>query len=97
MTPTVAPRDVYRFARAERMVHRATAILMLVCIVTGATFVHDWFALAVGLLVLGHIFFALNDVEARRGMRTGWVTAAWAREQHAAWADEIDPDGKTSD
>ena len=56
---------------------------------TGATFVHDWFALAVGLLVLGHIFYAIKDSEARRGMRTGRVSASWARTEHAAWADEM--------
>jgi formate dehydrogenase subunit gamma len=56
---------------------------------TGATFVHDWFALALGLLVLGHIYFALTDPEARRGMRTGRVSIPWARAEHAAWADEV--------
>lgn len=56
---------------------------------TGATFVHDWFALGLGLLVLGHIAYALNDREARRGMRTGRVSATWARSEHPAWADEI--------
>ena len=40
---------------------------------TGATFVHDWFALGLGLLVLGHIWFAISDPEAREGMRTGRV------------------------
>jgi len=69
---------------------------------TGATFVHDWFALGLGLLVLGHIYFALKDREARRGMRTGHVTAQWAHTEHAAWADEItsgsgmDPDATGS-
>jgi formate dehydrogenase subunit gamma len=57
---------------------------------TGATFVHDWFALGLGLLVLGHLYFALNDREARRGMRTGRVSARWAHAEHAAWAEEID-------
>jgi formate dehydrogenase subunit gamma len=57
---------------------------------TGATFVHDWFALAVGLLVLGHITYALRDSEARRGMRTGRVSAAWARDEHAAWAEQME-------
>ena len=56
---------------------------------TGSTFVHDWFALAVGLLVLGHIGYAVRDSEALRGMRTGRVTASWARAEHAAWADEV--------
>lgn len=53
---------------------------------TGATFVHDWVALAIGLLVLGHIYRAVNDPEARRGMRTGAVSADWARAEHPAWA-----------
>jgi formate dehydrogenase subunit gamma len=56
---------------------------------SGATFVHDWFALGLGLLVLGHINFARKDAEARRGMRTGQVSAAWARREHTAWAEEI--------
>jgi formate dehydrogenase subunit gamma len=56
---------------------------------TGATFVHDWFALAVGLLVIGHLFYAARDAESRRGMLTGRVSASWARTEHAAWADEV--------
>ncbi|MCU1394172.1 MAG: fdnI [Ilumatobacteraceae bacterium] len=56
---------------------------------TGSTFVHDWFALALGLLVLGHIRYAVGDPESRRGMRTGVVSTAWARRNHAAWADEL--------
>lgn len=55
---------------------------------TGATFVHDWFALGVGLLVLGHLFHAAGDAEARRGMRRGSVAARWALVEHAAWAEE---------
>lgn len=58
---------------------------------TGATFVHDWFALAVGLLVLGHISYALKDAEALRGIRTGEVSIDWARAQHRAWADGATP------
>ena len=57
---------------------------------TGATFVHDWFALAVGVLVLGHIAYAIKDREARRGMRTGRVSARWAHAEHAAWAEDVD-------
>src|SRR4051794_29077162 len=58
---------------------------------TGATFVHDWFALGLGLLVLGHLYFALKDREARRGMRTGRVSTRWAQAEHAAWAEEFLP------
>jgi formate dehydrogenase subunit gamma len=56
---------------------------------TGATFAHDWFALAVGLLVVGHIFYGIKDSEARRGMLTGRVSDSWARAEHSAWADEV--------
>ncbi len=55
---------------------------------TGSTFVHDWFALALGLLVIGHIRYAVGDPGSRQGMRTGSVTETWARTHHAAWADE---------
>jgi formate dehydrogenase subunit gamma len=58
---------------------------------TGATFVHDWFALALGLLVLGHVVQAARDPEARRGMRHGSVRRSWARREHGHWADELDP------
>ncbi|MDQ2850090.1 MAG: cytochrome b/b6 domain-containing protein [Actinomycetota bacterium] len=56
---------------------------------TGATFVHDWFSLALGLLIIGHIFYALNDAEARDGMRTGWVPRHWAHREHSAWLHEM--------
>jgi formate dehydrogenase subunit gamma len=55
---------------------------------SGATFFHDWFALALGLLVVGHILYALRDPNAMRGMRSGWVPLRWARRQHAQWATE---------
>jgi formate dehydrogenase subunit gamma len=55
---------------------------------TGATLVHDWFALGLGLLVCGHLAQAFRDPEARRGMRTGRVSRGWALEQHGDWADE---------
>ena len=58
---------------------------------SGATFVHDWAALGLGLLVLGHLAFAFRDREARRGMRTGRVSVQWAKREHAAWVDEVDP------
>jgi formate dehydrogenase subunit gamma len=55
---------------------------------TGATFVHDWFALGLGLLVLGHLWFAIADPFAREGMRTGRVSRSWARKEHPAWLDD---------
>ena len=38
---------------------------------TGATFVHDWTALALGLAVTGHVWLALADPDALRGMVSG--------------------------
>jgi formate dehydrogenase subunit gamma len=58
---------------------------------TGATLVHDWTALALGLLVLGHLAYALRDSEAMRGMWSGRVSVHWASKEHAAWADEVEP------
>lgn len=63
---------------------------------TGATFVHDWFALGLGLLVCGHIAKAVGDPEARRGMRTGQVSRAWAFQNHRAWVADLDQ-GTNSD
>jgi formate dehydrogenase subunit gamma len=55
---------------------------------SGATFVHDWFSLGLGLLVVGHILYALRDPVAMRGMRTGQVPLRWAKREHAAWVAE---------
>lgn len=54
---------------------------------TGATFVHDWLAVAVAIAVTGHIWLAVKDPEARRGMRTGSVDRAWATREHPDWED----------
>ncbi|MEU6402704.1 cytochrome b/b6 domain-containing protein [Streptomyces sp. NPDC046985] len=50
-----------------------------------ATFVHDWLALTVGIVLAGHIGMAYNDPEARRGMRTGFVSRVWADSEHPLW------------
>jgi len=50
-----------------------------------ATFLHDWVALLIGALVLGHIRMAVRDPEARRGLRWGQVSRAWARRHHPLW------------
>ncbi|MFJ3835948.1 cytochrome b/b6 domain-containing protein [Streptomyces sp. NPDC054904] len=52
---------------------------------TGATFVHDWLALAVGVVLAAHIGKALGDPEARRGLRTGSVARWWAENEHPLW------------
>jgi formate dehydrogenase subunit gamma len=52
---------------------------------TSATFVHDWLALTIGIVLAGHIGMALADPESRRGMRTGSVGKDWADQQHPLW------------
>ena len=56
---------------------------------TGATFVHDWFALGVWIAVLGHIYFAVRDPIALRGITRGDVTPYWARTERPAWYREV--------
>lgn len=55
---------------------------------TGATFVHDWGALLLGVLVAGHIWIASNDPEARSGLRSGFVSRSWAERHHSLWERE---------
>lgn len=54
---------------------------------TGATFVHDWFAFGVWVLVAGHVLFALQDPDAMRAMtgrtRISALTAPPDRVQRA--------------
>lgn len=52
---------------------------------TSATFVHDWLALTIGVVLAGHIGMALGDPEARRGLRTGLVSREWAEREHPLW------------
>jgi formate dehydrogenase subunit gamma len=52
---------------------------------TGATFVHDWTALALGLAITGHVWLAFADPEALRGMVSGTVPPAWARQNRPRW------------
>lgn len=52
---------------------------------TSATFVHDWLALTIGIVLAGHIGMALGDPEARRGLRTGSVSREWAEREHPLW------------
>jgi formate dehydrogenase subunit gamma len=57
---------------------------------TGATFVHDWLALSVGLIILGHIGMALRDWDALRAMVVGTISRAWAKRHAPAWLDGSD-------
>ncbi len=59
---------------------------------TGATFVHDWWALGIWLSVTAHVYLATSDPVALRGMTRGVVTRAWARSKRPRWYAAITAD-----
>ena len=61
---------------------------------SGATFVHDWLAFAIFIVLLGHVWYATREPESLQGMRTGWVPRSWAARQHAGWLAEQDAGGE---
>ena len=56
---------------------------------TGATFVHDWLALTLLAVVIGHIGKALAEPVALRAMRTGTMPAEHVRRHHPRWWREV--------
>ena len=60
---------------------------------TGATFVHDWLAIALFVVITGHVGSALADPDALLGMVRGWVPERWARQRRPRWHDELQKDG----
>lgn len=57
---------------------------------TGATFVHDWFALALAVLLLGHIAMALSHPAALASMVTGKISDDWARRHAPLWVADVE-------
>jgi len=57
---------------------------------TGATFVHDWTAIATWLVVTGHILVAFSKPPALGSMLRGRISAAWARDHHPRWVPDAD-------
>ncbi|MET7518957.1 cytochrome b/b6 domain-containing protein [Streptomyces sp. NPDC005480] len=55
---------------------------------TSAIFVHDLLAWAITFVLLAHMRKARQDPEALLGMRTGYVSRAWAQRYHARWLRE---------
>jgi formate dehydrogenase subunit gamma len=60
---------------------------------TGATFVHDWLAVAIFVVVVGHIGTALADPDALGGMLRGSIDARWAKERRPRWYEEVERGG----
>jgi formate dehydrogenase subunit gamma len=56
---------------------------------TGATFVHDWLALALLAVIVGHIGKALAEPAALRAMRRGTVPATYVQAHHPRWWREV--------
>ena len=56
---------------------------------TGATFVHDWLAVTLAVVVAGHLKMALSDGDALRGMTQGSVPRGWARRHRPKWYEEV--------
>lgn len=56
---------------------------------TGATFVHDWGALFVAVVVIGHVVKAVAEPEALRSMVDGKVPAWWAARERPLWWEEV--------
>ncbi|MET0729041.1 MAG: cytochrome b/b6 domain-containing protein [Acidimicrobiales bacterium] len=59
---------------------------------TGATFVHDWLALALLVAITGHIGKALAEPVALRAMRRGTMAVEHVRLHHPRWWQELHPD-----
>jgi formate dehydrogenase subunit gamma len=55
---------------------------------TGATLVHDAFALAIFVVVFGHIVMALTHRDSLRSIFKGWVSERWAARHAGAWLKE---------
>lgn len=55
---------------------------------TGATFVHDWIALSIGVVIIGHILMAVRDPAALRSMFHGRIQRSWAERHASAWLHE---------
>ena len=55
---------------------------------SGATFVHDVFAYAIFIVVMGHIFMALTHRDALRSIFKGWVSESWAARNAERWLKE---------
>jgi len=56
---------------------------------TGATFVHDWFALALLVVIVGHVLKALADPISLRAMSEGTVPLTRVERRHPRWRSEL--------
>ena len=57
---------------------------------TGATFVHDWTAFALLIVLIGHVAKAFGDRHALGAMVRGTVPRRWAERHAPRWLAEVD-------
>jgi formate dehydrogenase subunit gamma len=56
----------------------------------GATLVHDVGFIAIGIGIIGHIYYAFSRPEQLRAMITGFIPRSWAMKHNPAWVKEAD-------
>jgi formate dehydrogenase subunit gamma len=84
------------FVGAALIVMLATGLIMKFpdpfsnSIRTGAEFVHDATFLVLGIVIIGHIMFALRDPDSLRAMVRGWVPESWAKRERPKWWADLD-------
>ena len=59
---------------------------------TGATFVHDWIAIALFCTITGHVIMAVGDPDSLRSMVSGRISHRWARHHAPLWLEELERD-----
>ncbi len=107
-----SPLEADKFNPGQKLNAIFVAVAILVMIVTGsmlqwfrffsvdlrqgATFVHDVFALAIFVVVAGHIYMALTHRDSLRSIFTGWVSATWAKTHARAWFNEETATGEAT-
>lgn len=62
----------------------------------GATFVHDTFALAIVVVVVGHIALALTHRDSLRAIFQGWISQEWAARHARRWLLEEQTKGDST-
>lgn len=55
---------------------------------TGATFVHDWLALTICVVIFGHVVMAVRDRDALGSIFTGVIRRSWAERHAPGWLRE---------
>jgi formate dehydrogenase subunit gamma len=64
---------------------------------TGATFVHDWFATGLAVVIAGHVTMAGLHPGSLRGMITGQVGRGWAERYYPRWTAALGTPGLVTD